>query len=70
MQSINRAERRRSSRELAKRPQWGSLEEFTRSRIQSWLQDVLEEEVTDMLGPGQVGTVGGGGCAGGIPQFV
>ncbi|MGA7871109.1 MAG: hypothetical protein WCA22_09435 [Candidatus Binatus sp.] len=46
------------------------MEEFTRSRIQSWLQDVLEEEVTDMLGPGQVGTVGGGGCAGGIPQFV
>ncbi len=45
MQSINRAERRRSRRELAEYPQWGTLEEFTRSRIQSWLQDVLEEEV-------------------------
>ena len=53
MQSINRAERRRSSRELAKCPQWGTLEEFTRSRIQSWLQDVLEEEVTELLGRGK-----------------
>ena len=53
MQSINRAERRRSRRELAKRPQWGTLEEFTRCRIQSWLQDVLEEEVTDLLGRGK-----------------
>ena len=53
MQSVNRAERRRSSRELAKRPQWGTLEEFTRSRIQSWLQDVLEEEVTELLGRGK-----------------
>ena len=50
MQSITRAERRRSRRELAKRPQWGTLEEFARSRIQSWLQDVLEEEVTELLG--------------------
>ena len=50
MQSINRAERRRSRRELAEYPQWGTLEEFTRSRIQSWLQDVLEEEVTELLG--------------------
>jgi len=53
MQSVNRAERRRSSRELAKRPQWGTLEEFTRSRIHSWLQDVLEEEVADLLGRGK-----------------
>ncbi len=50
MQRINRAERRRSRRELVKRPQWGTLEEFTRSRIQSWLQDVLEEEVAELLG--------------------
>ena len=53
MQSINRAERRRSRRELAEYPQWGTLEEFTRSRIQSWLQDVLEEEVTGLLGRGK-----------------
>ncbi len=68
MQSINRAERGRSSRELAKRAEWGTLEEFTQSRIQSWLQEVLEEEVTDLRGPGKVGTAGGGGCAGRIPQ--
>src|SRR6266481_4042236 len=53
MQSISRAEHRRSRRELAKRPQWGTLEEFARSRIQSWLQDVLEEEVTELLGRGK-----------------
>ena len=53
MQSISRAERRRSRRESAKRPQWGTLEEFARSRIQSWLQDVLEEEVTELLGRGK-----------------
>ena len=50
MQRISRAERRRSSRELAKRPQWETLEEFTRSRIQTWIQDLLEEEVTELLG--------------------
>src|SRR5216683_1127566 len=53
MQSISRAERRRSRRESAKRPQWGTLEEFARSRIQSWLQGVLEEEVTELLGRGK-----------------
>src|SRR6266849_4680132 len=53
MQSISRAERRRSRRESAKRPHWGTLEEFARSRIQSWLQDVLEEEVTELLGRGK-----------------
>ena len=55
MQSINRPARRRSRRELelAKHPQWGTLEEFARSRIQSWLQDVLEEEVTELLGRGK-----------------
>src|SRR5258708_6468806 len=49
MQSINRAARRRSRRELANRPQWGTLEEFARDRIQSWLQDVLDEEVSEVL---------------------
>ena len=53
MQSMNRAARRRASRGLAKRAEWGTLEEFTRSRNQSWLQDVLEEEVTDLLGRGK-----------------
>jgi putative transposase len=50
MQSISRAERRRSSKEIARRAQWGALEEFTRSRIQGWIQDLLEEEVAELLG--------------------
>jgi len=50
MQSINRAQRRRSSREAAKRAQWAALEEFTRSRIADWIQDLLEEEVVEFLG--------------------
>jgi transposase-like protein len=53
VQSISRAERRRSRREFAKRAQWESLEEFTRSRIQSWLEDLLEEEVAELLGRGK-----------------
>src|SRR5438445_8887652 len=70
MQRINRAERRRSRRELVKRPQWGTLEEFTRSRIQSWLQDVLEEEVGRIAGPAQVGAAGRSRCARGVSQRV
>ena len=50
MKSINRAERRRSSREAAKRARWAALEEFARSRIADWIQDVLEEEVVEFLG--------------------
>lgn len=50
MQSISRAQRRRSSRELGKRTQWAALEEFTRRRIQDWVQDLLEEEVVELLG--------------------
>jgi hypothetical protein len=68
VESISRAERRRSRREFAKRAQWESLEEFTRSRIQSWLEDLLEEEVAELLGPRQVGATGGGRRAGGLPQ--
>jgi putative transposase len=54
MNRINRAARRRSRRELAKHPQSSSLEEFARSRIQSWLQDVLEEEVAELRGRGKL----------------
>jgi putative transposase len=50
MQSISRAQRRRSSRESAKRAQWGALEQFTRSRIQDWIEDLLEAEVDELLG--------------------
>ena len=52
MGSISRAERRRSRREEKKggRPEWATLEEFARLRIQGWLQDLLEEEITELLG--------------------
>jgi len=49
MQSISRAQRRRSSREATKRAQWTALEEFTRHQIQDWVQDLLEEEVVELL---------------------
>lgn len=32
------------------RPEWETLESFARERIQHWLQKLLEEEVTDLLG--------------------
>jgi transposase-like protein len=50
MQSISRAERRRSSGELTKRARWSALEEFARTQIQGWIQDLLEEEVAELLG--------------------
>ncbi len=50
MQNINRAERHRSSRESAKRARWEALEEFTRRRIEDWIQDLLEQEVVERLG--------------------
>src|SRR5208337_880501 len=53
MQRMNGAERRSSSTERAKRPQWAALEEFARSKIQSRLPEVLEEEVTELLGRGE-----------------
>jgi len=50
MQSINRAERRRSRRELTECPQWGTLEEFTRSRIQrAGSGTCWRKEVTELL---------------------
>lgn len=53
MTTVTRAERRRSSREgekLRRRPEWSELEEYARSKIQDWIGDLLEEEVTDLLG--------------------
>jgi len=52
MKGQSRAERRRSRREAKKggRPDWATLEEFARLRIQSWLQELLEEEITELLG--------------------
>ena len=52
MGSISRSGRRRSRREEEKgaRPEWATLEEFARLRLQGWLQDLLEEEITELLG--------------------
>jgi putative transposase len=53
MRGVNRAERRRSRREeqrLRDRPEWLELEEHVRGKIQGWIQDLLKEEVTELLG--------------------
>jgi putative transposase len=50
VERISRAERRRSRRELEKRAEWDALEELARIKLQGWIQDLLEEEITDLLG--------------------
>jgi transposase-like protein len=53
MRGVNRAERRRSRREeekLHERPEWLGLEEYARLKIQGWIQDLLKEEITELLG--------------------
>lgn len=52
MKRQSRAERRRSSREEQKagRPGWADLETMARTKIQGWLQDLLDEEMSEMLG--------------------
>ncbi len=53
MKGLSRAERRRSRRDEEKRtgrPEWAALEEYARAKIQEWIQDLLEEEVSEVLG--------------------
>jgi transposase-like protein len=50
MKGQSRAERRRSSREKQQRPEWSALEEMARVKIQGWIQDLLDEEITELLG--------------------
>lgn len=53
MRGVNRAERRRSRREeekLRDRPEWLALEEHVRGKIQGWIEDLLKEEITELLG--------------------
>ncbi|MFQ5745493.1 MAG: IS256 family transposase [Acidobacteriota bacterium] len=51
MKGQSRAERGRSRREGEKQgPEWSALEEYARGRIQGWIQDLLEEEITELLG--------------------
>jgi len=35
---------------LEKRAEWDALEELARIKLQGWIQDLLEEEITDLLG--------------------
>ena len=46
----SRREGRRTRKKTEARPEWATLEGFARMRIQGWLQDLLEEEVTQLLG--------------------
>ena len=51
MKGVSRAERRRSRREEEKQgAEWSALEEYARGRLQGWIQDLLEEEITELLG--------------------
>jgi putative transposase len=51
MRGQSRAQRRRSRGEEEKRqPHWEALEEYARAKIQGWVQELLEEEITELLG--------------------
>ena len=38
---------------MESRPQWSDLEEWIRVKVQDFIQDILEEEVTEFLGRGK-----------------
>ena len=46
----SRRESRRARWEREKRPEWGALEELARVKVQGWIHDLLEEELTEFLG--------------------
>lgn len=52
VKGISRAERRRSRREEERsaKAEWATLEEFARLNIQGWIEDLLNEEITELLG--------------------
>ena len=43
----------RVTKQGQERPEWGALERFAPVRIRGWIQDLLEEEVTELLGMGR-----------------
>lgn len=53
MQGERRAERRRSRCEEKRGPQWSALQEYARAKIQGWIQNQLEEGITELLGRGK-----------------
>lgn len=50
MEGQSRAERGRSRPEEKRHPQWAALEEYARAKIQGWVQELLEGEITELLG--------------------
>jgi len=46
----SRRESRRARWERENRPEWGALEELARVKVRGWIQDLLEEELTEFLG--------------------
>ena len=46
-------EKKTTDRTPESRPTWDGLEALMRERIQTWLQDLLEEEVSELLGRGK-----------------
>ena len=53
MTGVIRAERRQSRREeqkRGKRVEWLALEEYARLKIQGWIQELMEEEITELVG--------------------
>ena len=47
---------KRSTRSRSEsRPEWEQLEDWVRGHVQRLIQELLEEEVTEFLGRGEVG---------------
>ena len=44
---------------MGSRPEWDHLEDWLRGQVQGLIQHVLEEEVTEFPGQGEVGTTVG-----------
>lgn len=38
---------------MRERPEWSALEQYARLKIQGWIQELLEEEITELLGRGK-----------------
>ena len=49
-------------------PTWECLEALVREKAQEMVQRILEEEVTELLGRGEVEAKRGGGREPGLPQ--
>ena len=52
------------------RPMWETLEGMVREKAQEFIQQIMEEEVTELLGPGEVRAREYGGLGRGLPQWI